>query len=311
MTHPTESDRINPVSPVASRSAEDPEKNSRSEAAGAAISDAVDPQHPPRCGRRLSLLIVMALLLMGVGQAAWPVIDISAVAQLIETVRLAGDTLSEMTTAKDALLGQVATLTGVWDDLTGDAYELGENASSLVTDFSLTQVEAQLNDRRTNEQNAWPTLPNVRDAYAGEDRTVIQQVLDTHREATARRTAIRNASYDAQIVIAEAGEFLSAIEATASNQNNETTQGLGAQLDRQIAVASSTRDIAAKQLEVDLRAQVRALDLDHQRTILEGQLRQQGLAIRTELQDSITDYESNFDAAAFDQSLYTPVLPTN
>ena len=288
-----------------------PQKKLLSEAAGAANPSSPDPQHPPRRRRSLSLLIVMALLLMGVGQAAWPVIDVSAVAQLIETVRLAGDTLSEMTTAKDALLGQVATLTGVWDDLTGDAYELGENASSLVTDFSLTQVEARLNDRRNNEQNAWPTQADVRNAYAGEDATVIQQVLNAHQAATARRTAIRNASYDAQIVIAEAGEFLSAIEATASNQNNETTQGLGAQLDRQIAVASSTRDIAAKQLEVDLRAQVRALDLDHQRAILEGQLRQQGLAIRTELQDSIAEYEADFDADAFDRSLYTPVLPTN
>ena len=289
----------------------DPGKKPLSEAAGAANPNTPDPQHPPRRRRSLSLLIVMALLLIGVGQAAWPVIDISAVAQLVETVRLATDTLGEMTTAKDALLGQVAVLTGTWDDLTGDAYELGENASSLVTDFSLTAIEARLNDRRTNEQNAWPTAIDVQDAYTGEDDTVIQQVLDAHQAATARRTAIRNASYDSQIVIAEAGEFLSAIEATASTQNAETTQGLGAQLDRQIAVASSTRDIAAKQLEVDLRAQVRALDLDHQRAVLEGQLRQQGLAIRTELQDSIAEYEADFDADAFDRSLYTPVLPTN
>lgn len=289
----------------------DPGKKPLSEAAGAANPNTPNPQHPPRKRHRPSLLIVMALLLIGVGQAAWPVIDISAVAQLVETVRLATDTLTEMTTAKDALLGQVAVLTGTWDDLTGEAYVLGENASSLVTDFSLTVIEAQLNDRRTNEQNAWPTAIDVQDAYAGEDDTVIQQVLDAHQAATARRTALRNASYDSQIVIAEAGEFLSAIEATASTQNAETTQGLGAQLDRQIAVASSTRDIAAKQLEVDLRAQVRALDLDHQRTILEGQLRQQGLSIRTELQDSIAEYESDFDAADFDRSLYTPVLPTN
>lgn len=312
MTHPAESDRINPVSPVSSPSAPDPEKNSLSEAAGAAISDRVDPEHPPRRGRRrLGLLVVMALVLIGVGQAAWPVIDVSAVAQLVETVRLAGDQLTEMTTAKQALLGQVAVFTGIWDDLTGEAYELGENASSLVTEFSLTQIEAGLTTRRTNEQNAWPTQADVQDAYAGEDATLIQQVLDAHQQATANREAERNAWYDSQIVIAEAGEFLSAIEATASNQNNETTQGLGAQLDRQIAVASSTRDLAARQLELMLSAEHRAARLDHQRSILEGQLRQQGLAIRTEIQDSIADYEANFDAAAFDQALYTPVLPTN
>ena len=311
MTHPASSERTNPVSPDSTRSAPDPEKNTRSDARRGVFSDPVDPQHPPRKRRSLSLLIVMALLLIGVGQAAWPVIDISAVAQLVETVRLATDSLDQVTSAKEALLGQVAVLTGTWSDLTGSAYELGENASSLTTEFSLTQIETGLTNRRTSEQNAWPSASDVQNAYAGEDATVIQQVLDAHQAATANREAARNAWYDSQIVIAEAGEFLNAIESTASNQNSETTQGLGAQLDRQIAVASSTRDLAARQLEVALSAEHRAARLDHQRSILEGQLRRQGLAIRTELQDSIADFEADFDAAAFDQTLYTPVLPTN
>ena len=299
------------LSPHPDENRPDPEKKSRSEAAGATNTNTPDPQHPPRRRRRLSMLLIIGLLLMGVGQAAWPVIDISAVAQLIETVRLATDSLAEMTTAKEVLLGQVATFTGVWDDLTGEAYQLGENASSLVTDFSLTQIEAQLNDRRTNEQNAWPTLLNVQDAYAGENATVIQQVLDEHQAATAKREASRNAWYDSQIVIAEAGEFLSRIEATASTQNTETTQGLGAQLDRQIAVASSTRDIAARQLEVALSAEQRAVRLDHERSMLEAQLRQQALRMRTETQDALANYEADFDAGAFDQTLYTPVISSN
>lgn len=289
----------------------DPGKKSLSEAAGEANPNTPDPQHPPRRRRSLILLIVMALLLIGVGQAAWPVIDISAVAQLVETVRLATDSLDQVTSAKEALLGQVAVLTGTWSDLTGAAYELGENASSLTTEFSLTQIEAGLNTRKTNEQNAWPTAIDVQNAYAGEDATVIQQVLDAHQAATANRQAARNVWYDSQIVIAEAGEFLNAIQTTAGNQNSETTQGLGAQLDRQIAVASSTRDLAARQLEVSLKAQQRDILLDSQRSVLEGKLRQQGLAIRTELQDSIAEYEADFDAAAFDRSLYTPVLPSH
>ena len=299
------------LSPHPDENRPDPVKKPRSEALQATNANAPDPQHPPHRRRRLSMLLIMGLLLMGVGQAAWPVIDISAVAQLIETVRLATDSLAEMTTAKEALLGQVATFTGVWDDLTGEAYQLGENASSLVTDFSLTQIEAQLNDRRTNEQNAWPTLLNVQDAYAGEDATVIQQVLDEHQAATAKREAARNAWYDSQIVIAEAGEFLSRIETTASTQNTETTQGLGAQLDRQIAVASSTRDIAARQLEVALSAEQRAVRLDHERSMLEAQLRQQALRMRTETQDALANYEADFDAGAFDQTLYTPVISAN
>ena len=132
-----------------------------------------------------------------------------------------------VTSAKQALLGQVANFTGIWTDLTGEAYQLGERASSLTTEFSLTQIEAGLNTRRTNEQNAWPTAIDVQNAYAGEDATVIQQVLDAHQTATAKRDAERNAWYDSQIVIAEAGEFLEAIESTASTQNSETTQGLG------------------------------------------------------------------------------------
>ncbi len=288
-----------------------PEKNTLSGAAEATFSDPPDPQYPPRPRRRrLGLLVVLALLLVGVGRGAWPVIDISAVAQLVESVRLATDSLDQVTSAKQALLGQVATLTGVWDDLTGEAYELGENASSLVTDFSLTQVEARLNARKTSESNAWPSATDVQDAYAGEDPTVIQQVLDAHQQATTNRESARNAWYDSQIVIAEAGKFLSAVETTASHQNIETTQGLGAQLDRQIAVASSIRDLSARQLEMMLSAEHRAARLDHQRSMLEAQLRQQGLDIRTEIQDSITDYEASFNPVAFDQSLYTPVLNT-
>ncbi len=218
----------------------DPDKKSLSEAAGATNVNAPDPQHPPRKRRSKSLLIVMALLLMGVAQASWPVIDISAVAQLVETVRLATDSLDQVTSAKQALLGEIAVYTGIWDDLTGEAYQLGENASSLTTEYSLTQIEAGLTNRRTNEQNAWPTASDVQDAYAGEDPTVIQQVLDAHQTASLNRTAERNAWYDSQIIIAEAGEFLGQIESTASTQNSETSQGLGAQLDRQIAVASST-----------------------------------------------------------------------
>ncbi len=311
MTHPTPSERINPVSPDSSRSAPDPGKNTRSDARRGVFSDPVDPQHPPRRKRRsLSLLVVMALLLIGVGRAAWPVIDISAVAQLIETVRLATDSLDQVTSAKQALLGEVAVLTGTWSDLTGSAYELGENASSLTTEFSLTQIETALNTRKTNEQNAWPTATDIQNAYAGEDATVIQQVLDAHQAATTIRQAERNTWYDSQIVIAEAGEFLNAIESTASTQNSETTQGLGAQLDRQIAVASSTRDIAARQLEVSLKTQQRAAILDSQRSIAQANQRRRALQLRTEMQDAIADHQADFNAAAFDQNLYTPVLPT-
>ena len=287
-----------------------PDKKPRSEATGATNNIAPDPQHPRRKPRRIGLLIVMALLLMGVGQANWPVIDISAVAQLVETVRVVKDQLDQVTTAKEALLGQVANFTGIWTDLTGDAYQLGERASSLTTGFSLTQIEAGLNTRRTNEQNAWPTAIDVQNAYAGEDATVIQQVLDAHQTATAKRDAERNAWYDSQIVIAEAGEFLEAIEATASTQNSETTQGLGAQLDRQIAVASSTRDIAARQLELAVSAEHRAARLDHQRSLAQAQQKSRALQLRTEMQDAIADHQADFDAAAFDQSLYTPVLPS-
>ena len=288
----------------------DPETKPRSEAAGATNNIASDPQHPRRKPRRIGLLVVMALLLMGVGQANWPVIDISAVAQLVETVRVVKDQLNQATIAKEALLGQVANFTGIWTDLTGEAYQLGERASSLTTGFSLTQIEAGLNTRRTNEQNAWPTAIDVQNAYAGEDSTVIQQVLDAHQQATANRDAERNAWYDSQIVIAEAGEFLEAIEATASTQNSETTQGLGAQLDRQIAVASSTRDLTARQLELALSAEHRAARLDHQRSLAQAQQKRRALQLRTEMQDAIADHQADFDAAAFNQNLYTPVLPS-
>ncbi len=295
--------------PAGNRS--DPAKKPRSEAAEATNAEAPDPQHPPRRRRGLSLLIVMGLLLMlGVGQAAWPVIDISAVAQLIQTVRLATDSLAEMTTAKEALLGQVATFTGTWDDLTGEAYELGENASSLTTEFSLTGIEAGLTARKTAEQSAWPTATDVQDAYAGEAAAVIQQVLDAHQAETTRRSAERNAWYDAQIVIAEAGEFLNAIESTATTQNGETTAGMSAQLERQIAVSSAARDIAARQLELAVSAEHRAARLEHAQSIDRANQRRVALAVRTAIQDALDQHEADFDATAFDTNLYQPVLPS-
>ena len=288
----------------------DPAKKPRSEAAEAANAELPDPRHPSRRRRRLSLLVVMALLLVGAGQAAFPVIDASAVAQLIETVQLAQDQLDRVTTARDALLGQVANFTGIWNDLTGDAYQLGEKASGLVTDHSLTAIEGGLTARSNAERLAWPTQSDVRNAYAGEDAAVIQQVLDAHQAETARHTAQRNAWHDAQIVIAEAGQFLEAIETTAGNQNNETTQGMSAQLDRQIAVSSASRDIAARQLELAVSAEHRAARLEHLEALHQANQKRRALELRTEMQDAIADHEADFDAAAFDRQLYTPVLPT-
>ena len=285
------------------------ENKSFSEAAQATNSTAPDPQHPRRKLRRLSLLIVMALLLMGVGQAAFPVIDLSAVTQLIQTVRLAQDQLDRMNTMRDAVLGQVANFTGVWTDLTGAAYRLSDNASSFVTDFSLTDAASRLSSRRDADDLAWPTQSDVQNAYAGEDASVIQQVLAAHQEESNQRTTQRSAWRDSQIVIAETGQFLERVENTASTQNGETTPGLGAQLDRQIAVTSSLRDIAAHQLQLDLAEQHRIDRLEEQRSLLEAQQKRRSLLLRLEMQDALADHDADFDAAAFDQRLYTPVLP--
>ena len=311
MTHPTPHDRIDPVSPDSTRSAPDPGKNSRQEAAGATNANTLDPRHPPRRKRRRPiLLLIMALLLMGVGQAAWPVIDISSVTQLIKTVNLATSTLNEMTAAKQVLLGQVAILTGTWSDLTGAAYGLGEKASSLVTDYSLTQIETGITDRRAAMDLAWPSDTDVRDAYTGEPAAVIRQVLRAHQAETARHEAERSAWNDAQIVIAQAGEFLEDVETTSGNQNTETTQGLGAQLDRHIAVSSAARDIAARQLEMAVSAEHRAARLEHQQALHRARQVRRAVELRSEMRDAIDDHAANFDAAAFDRDLYTPVLPS-
>ena len=148
---------------------------------------------------------------MGVGQANWPVIDISAVAQLVETVRAGLPIqLDQVTTRpKQALLGQVANFTGIWDRPDRRCLSTrGETPVHSRPSSASLRSKQDSTTRRTNEQNAWPTAIDVQDAYAGEDATVIQQVLDAHQTATAKRDAERNAWYDSQIVIAEAGEFL-------------------------------------------------------------------------------------------------------
>ncbi len=284
--------------------------NTRSEAANGLSTESVDPRRPPRRRHTLRLLAAAMLLLMGIGQAAWPVIDFSAVAQLIEQVRIASDSLDEMTTAKRALLGEVAALTGVWDDLTGDAYQLAETTSTLVMNHSLTGIEADLELRRDREQLAWPTSSHIQDAYIGQHADVIQQVLAAHQTATQTRNAERSAWHDAQIVIAQAGRFLAQIEATSGTQNSETTQGLSAQLDRHIAVSSASRDIAARQLEMLVSADHRQARLDHLQAVERANRQRKALALRAEIQDVLDQQQTDFDAAGFDQRLYTPVLPS-
>ena len=298
-------------SPLPAEAGPDRVVNTRSEAADGVSTNSVDPpQHPRKGRRRLSVSVAAVLLLAGIGQAAWPVIDFSAVAQLIEQVRIASDSLDEMTTAKRALLGEVAALTGVWDDLTGDAYGLSEKASSLVTNYSLTGIEDGLEDRMDAERNAWPSAADVEHAYAGQDAAVIEKVLGAYQSTTLQLNAERNAWYDAQIVIAQTGKFLESVETTAGTQNSTTDQGLSAQLDRHIAVSSTSRDIAAGQLEMAVSAEHRAARLDHLQAVERANRKRRALMIRTEIQDVLDDQESNFDSAAFDTGLYTPVLPT-
>ena len=309
MTSPT--NQKPDVSPLSAESAPDRAETTRSEALQGVFSDPVDPQpqHPPRRKSRVWLLAAAALMIVSLGRAAWPVIDFSAVAQLVEAVRVAQDSLNEMTTSKRALLGEVAALTGIWSDLTGDAYQLGERASGLVTDHSLRGIEADLESRRDIERLAWPTSGDIQDAYAEQPGDVIQQLLVAHQKATLQRDAEQNAWYDAQIVIAEAGQFLDAIQGTAGAQNAETTQGLSTQFDRHIAVSSASRDIAARQLELATSAEHRAARLEHLQAVERANQRRRSLAIRAEIQQALADHQANLDAAAFDESLYTPVLP--
>ena len=111
-------------------------------------------------------------------------------------------------------------------------------------------------------------------------------------------------------MLASTGEFLEEIEATASTQNSTTDSGLSAQLDRQIAVASSSRDIAAKQLGLTAAAEHRGIQLEHQQALNQAWRQQQELLIRADIQTAVQNQQSTFDAAAFDSGLYAPVLPS-
>ena len=311
MTHPTQKNRNAPGSPISPESTPDPDKNTRSQARRGVFSDSVDPDHPPRRRSRAGLLVVAALMIAGLGNAQWPVIDISAVAQLVEAVRLAQDQLDEVITSKQALLGQVANFTGIWDDLTGLPYELGEQVGGVVsTAKSLTDIRTDLVNRRNAEQLAWPSSSDVQSAYAGSDAGVVQQVLRAHQAGSQQWNEERAAWYDSQIMLAATGQFLEDIESTASTQNSTTDAGLSAQLDRQIAVSSSARDIAAKQLEMAAAAEHRGAQLEHIEALHRARQQQQALRIRAEINADIQNQQANFDDAAFDNSLYTPVLPS-
>ena len=300
-----------PVSPVSPDSTPDPSKSTRSEARSGDFSASVDPQHSPRRKRRTWLLVVAALMIVSLGNAQWPVIDISAVAQLVETVRLVQDQLNEVTTAKEALLGQVANFTGIWDDLTGDAYSLGEQTGAVVnTAKSLTDIRTDLLTRRNAEQLAWPSLGDVQTAYAGSDPAVVTSVLTAHQARSQQWNDKRAAWHDLQIMLASTGEFLEDVETTASTQNSTTDPGLSAQLDRQIAVASSARDIAARQLEITAASEHRSAQLDHIESLDQAWRQQQELRIRADIQTAVQNQQASFDAAAFDSGLYAPVLPS-
>ena len=300
-----------PGSPIQADSGPDREKNTRSEARRGVFSGPVDPQHPRRRKRRAWLLAAAALLIVSLGNAQWPVIDVSSVAQLVQVVQTANDTLQRVTTTRDALLGQVANFTGVWSNLTGDAYELGEQTGGVVsTARSLTDIRTGLLNRRTAEQLAWPTLSDVQLAYAGADPAVVTNVLTAHQARSQQWNEQRAAWHDMQIILASTGEFLEDVETTASTQNSTTDAGLSAQLDRQIAVASSARDIAASQLQMDAADKHLEVQLENQQALERAWRQQQELRIRGEIQTSIQNHQAGFDQAAFDSSLFTPVLPS-
>ena len=308
---PAEHNRNTPVSPLPPDSASEPGKNTPSEARRGVNFSPLDPQHPPRRKRRFWLPLLAVFVLVSVGRAAWPVIDVSAVAQLVEAVRLAQDQLDEVITAKQALLGEVANFTGIWDDLTGDAYELGEQATGTIrTARSLADIDTALLTRRNAENNAWPTDADVRTAYAGSPASVITQVLRAHQAGSRQWNDQRAAWRDSQILLAATGEFLEAVETTASNQNSETDAGLSAQLDRHIAVSSSARDIAARQLEIAAAGEHRAAQLEHLEALYRARQLEQALEVRAEINTSIDTLQANFDDNAFDDSLYAPVLPS-
>ncbi len=311
MTHPTQNNRNTAVSPVSPDSGPGREKNTRSQARRGVFSDQVDPQRLPRPQRRTWLLVVAVLVIASVGHAQWPVIDVSAVAQLVQTVRLVQDQLTEMTTAKEALLGQVATYTGTWTNLTGQAYEVGEQVGGVVnTAKSLTNIRADLLTRRNAEQLAWPSAADIRTAYAGAPSGAVTQVLRAHQTRSQKWNNERAAWYDSQIMLASTGEFLDEIEATASTQNTTIDTGLSAQLDRQIAVASSARDIAAKQLEMAAADKHLEVQLENQQAMEQAWRHQQELLIRAEIQAGIRNQQASFDSNSFDNSLYAPVLPS-
>lgn len=309
MTHPNHPNA--PVPPIQADSGPGREKNTRSQARRGVFTDPVDPQHPPRPKRRTWLLVVAMLVIASLGHAQWPVIDVSAVAQLVQTVRLVQDQLTEMTTAKEALLGQVATYTGTWTNLTGQAYEVGEQVGGTInTAKSLATVEAELLNRRTAEQLAWPTSADIQTAYAGADAGVVTQVLRAHQTRSQKWNNERAAWYDSQIMLAATGQFLEDIENTASTQNTTTDAGLSAQLDRQIAVASSARDIAAKQLEMAAADNHLEVQLENQQAMEQAWRHQQELRIRAEIQTEIQNQQASFDSNSFDINLYNPVLPS-
>ena len=300
-----------PVSPIPAGSGPDPGKNTRTEARGGVFSGAVDPDYLPGRRSRLWLLAVALLGVAALGRAAWPVIDVSAVQQLVETVRLATDQLDQVTAARQALLGEIANYTGVWDDLAGLPYELGEQASGAVsTAQSLTTIDADLLRRRNAESAAWPTQGDVRSAYAGSKPDVITQVLAAHQASTGDWDTQRSVWHDTQIVIGSAGRFLDAVQATADTQNATTDPGLSAQLDRNIAVSSATRDIAAKHLELAVAAEQRAVRLEHREALERARRRRQALAIRSEINAAIENQQAGFDSDSFDRRLYAPVLPS-
>ena len=309
MTHQNQQNtRISPVSPDSGSGSE---KNTRSEARRGVFPASVDPQHPPRPKRRTWLLVLAAFVIVGAGRAAWPVIDISAIAQLVQVVQTANDTLQRVTTTRDALLGQVANFTGVWDDLTGLPYKIGEQVGGIVnTARSLTDVRTGLVNRRNAEQLAWPTLADVQTSYAGADPDVVTKVLASHQAQSQKWSNERAAWHDLQIILASTGEFLEDVETTSSTQNSTTDAGLSAQLDRQIAVASSARDIAASQLQMDAADKHLEVQLENQQAMERAWRQQQELRIRGEIQTSIQNHQAGFDADSFDSSLFTPVLPS-
>lgn len=283
-------------------------------------------RRPGRGPRRVRLwLAAPALAAVGAlaARAAFPVIDVGSIAQLVSLLGVAQDQLDKAQEAYNAAVGATHTLTQPVAELLGDKFALVRDAAKVTGAMPTfapngpevrRRVDELLNAsapdwipaRRRREADALPTEAEVRATYPAAERDAAAAEFAEFRRLQALRQV---PVYAAEATILAAAQRLDDAADALSEQADNREQGPGAYAERTIAGIGAAARIQAAQLELMIHEAHAGAAEASARTAALHRAEAERIELRAGLQTQLAAALAAFDAGALDRAMSAPVLP--